>query len=97
MIAFELTYSCFSLKQITFLETTVQLEELVTDSFAFTFLPTAFSFNPPTIKFMNIFNWQRAAVVFDFLTDKGANVKVSILSIYGTGQNDDNSLSHIRN
>ena len=97
MIAFELTYSCFSLKQITFLETTVQLEELVTDSFAFTFLPTAFSFNPPTIKFMNIFNWERAAVVYDFLTDRGANVKVSILSIYGTGQNDNNSLSHIRN
>ena len=97
MIAFELTYSCFSLKQITFLETTVQLAELVTDSFAFTFLPTAFSFNPPKIKFMNIFNWERAAVVYDFLTDKGANVKVSILSIYGTGQNDNNSLSHIRN
>ena len=97
MIAFELTYSCFSLKQITFLETTVQLEELVTDSFAFTFLPTAFSFNPPTIKFMNIFNWERAAVVYDFLTDRGANIKVSILSIYGTGKNDDNSLSHIRN
>ena len=97
MIAFELTYSCFSLKQITFLETTVQLAELVTDSFAFTFLPTAFSFNPPKIKFMNIFNWERAAVVYDFLTDRGANVKVSILSIYGTGQNDNNSLSHIRN
>ena len=97
MIAFELTYSCFSLKQITFLETTVQLAELVTDSFAFTFLPTAFSFNPPKIKFMNIFNWERAAVVYDFLTDRGANVKVSILSIYGTGQNDDNSLFHIRN
>ena len=94
MIAFELTYSCFSLKQITFLETTVQLAELVTDSFAFTFLPTAFSFNPPKIKFMNIFNWERAAVVYDFLTDRGANVKVSILSIYGTGQNDNNSLSH---
>ena len=97
MIAFELTYSCFSLKQITFLETTVQLAELVTDSFAFTFLPTAFSFNPPKIKFMNIFNWERAAVVYDFLTDRGANVKVSILSIYGTGQNDNNSLSHVRN
>ena len=97
MIAFELTYSCFSLKQITFLETTVQLAELVTDSSAFTFLPTAFSLNPPKIKFMNIFNWERAAVVYDFLTDRGANVKVSILSIYGTGQNDDNSLSHIRN
>ena len=97
MIAFELTYSCFSLKQITFLETTVKLEELVTDSFAFTFLPTAFSFNPPKMKFMNYFKWKRAAVVYDFLTDEGANVKVSILSIYGTGQNDDNSLSHIRN
>ena len=97
MIAFELTYSCFSLKQITFLETTVKLEELVTDSFAFTFLPTAFSFNPPKIKFMNYFKWKRAAVVYDFLTDEGANVKVSILSIYGTGQNDNNSLSHIRN
>ena len=97
MIAFELTYSCFSLKQITFLETTVELEELVTDSSAFTFLPTAFSFNPPKIKFMNIYNWERAAVVYDFLTDRGAKVKVSILSIYGTGQNDDNSLSHIRN
>ena len=96
MIAFELTYSCFSLKQITFLETTVQLEELVTDSFAFTFLPTAFSFNPPKIKFMNYFKWKRAAVVYDFLTDRGANIKVSILSIYGTGQNNDNSLSHIR-
>ena len=69
----------------------------MTDSFAFTFLPTAFSFNPPKIKFMNIFNWERAAVVYDFLTDEGANVKVSILSIYGTGQNDDNSLFHIRN
>ena len=97
MIAFELTYSCFSLKQITFLETTVQLAELVTDSFAFTFLPTAFSFNPPKIKFMNIYNWERAAVVYDFLTDRGVKVKVSILSIYGTEQNDDNSLSHIRN
>ena len=96
MIAFELTYSCFSLKQITFLETTVQLEELVTDSFAFTFLPTAFSFNPPKIKFMNYFKWKRAAVVYDFLTDRGANIKVSILSIYGTGQNNANSLSHIR-
>ena len=85
------------MKQITFLETTVKLEELVTDSFAFTFLPTAFSFNPPTIKFMNFFKWKRAAVVYDFLTDEGANVKVSILSIYGTGQNDNNSLSHIRN
>ena len=97
MIAFELTYSCFSLKQITFLETTVKLAELVTGSFAFTFLPTAFSFNPPKIKFMNYFKWKRAAVVYDFLTDEGAKVKVSILSIYGTGQNDDNSLSHIRN
>lgn len=96
MFTFELTYSCFSLKQITFLETTAKLEELVADSFAFTFLPTAFSFNPPKIKFMNIFNWERAAVVYDFLTDGGANVKVSILSIYGTGQNDDNSLSYIR-
>ena len=94
MIAFELTYGCFSLKQITFLETTVKLDELVTGSFAFTFLPTAISFNPPKIKFMNIFNWERAAVVYDFFTD---DVKVSILSIYGTGQNDDNSLSHIRN
>ena len=55
MIAFELTYGCFSLKQITFFETTVKLAELVTDSFAFTFLPTAFSFNPPVIKFMNFF------------------------------------------
>ena len=97
MIAFELTYSCFSLKQITFLETTVELDELVTDSSVFTFLPTAFSFNPPKIKFMNIYNWERAAVEYDFLTDRGAKVKVSILSIYGTGQNDDNSLSHIRN
>ena len=97
MIAFELTYGCFSLKQITFFETTVKLAELVTDSFAFTFLPTAFSFNPPKIKFMNYFKWKRAAVVYDFLTDEGANVKVSILSIYGTGQNDDNSLFHIRN
>ena len=97
MIAFELTYSCFSLKQITFLETTVELEELLPNSFAFTFLPTAFSFNPPKIKFMNYFKWKRAAVVYDFLTDEGANVKVSILSIYGTGQNDNNSLSHIRN
>ena len=79
MIAFELTYSCFSLKQITFLETTVELAELVTDSFAFTFLPTAFSFNPPKIKFMNYFKWKRAAVVYDFLTDRGANIKVSIL------------------
>ena len=96
MIAFELTYSCLSLKQITFLETTVELAELVTDSFAFTFLPTAFSFNPPKIKFMNYFKWKRAAVVYDFLTDRGANIKVSILSIYGTGQNNDNSLSHIR-
>ena len=96
MIAFELTYSCFSLKQITFLETTVELAELVTDSFAFTFLPTAFSFNPPKIKFMNYFKWKRAAVVYDFLTDRGANIKVSILSIYGTGQNNDKSLSHIR-
>ncbi|KAM7451763.1 hypothetical protein ABFA07_000778 [Porites harrisoni] len=61
---------------ITFLETTVKLEELVTDSFAFTFLPTAFSFNPPTIKFMNFFKWNRAAVVYDFLTDEGAKVKV---------------------
>ncbi|CAH3045569.1 unnamed protein product, partial [Porites lobata] len=61
---------------ITFLETTVKLEELVTDSFAFTFLPTAFSFNPPKIKFMNYFKWKRAAVVYDFLTDEGANVKV---------------------
>ena len=69
----------------------------MTDSFVFTFLPTAFSFNPPTIKFMNFFKWKRAAVVYDFLTDEGAKVKVSILSIYGTGQNDDNSLSHIRN
>ena len=85
------------MKQITFLETTVKLEELVTDSFAFTFLPTAFSFNPPKIKFMNFFNWERAAVVYDFLTDEGTNVKVSILSIYGTGQNDDNSISHSRN
>ena len=66
-------------------------------SFAFTFVPTAFSFNPPKIKFMNYFKWKRAAVVYDFLTDEGANVKVSILSIYGTGQNDNNSLSHIRN
>ena len=97
MIAFELTYSCFSLKQITFHETTVKLAELETGSFAFTFLPTAFSFNPPKIKFMNIFNWERAAVVYDFLTDEGADVKVSILSIYGTGQNDDNSISHSRN
>ena len=95
MIAFELTYGCFSLKQITFFETTVKLAELVTDSFAFTFLPTAF--NPPVIKFMNFFKWERAAVVYDFLTDEGAKVKVSILSIYGTGQNDDNSLFHIRN
>ena len=46
---------------------------------------------------MNFFKWKRAAVVYDFLTDEGAKVKVSILSIYGTGQNDDNSLSHIRN
>ena len=69
----------------------------MTDSSAFTFLPTAFSFNPPKIKFMNIYNWERAAVVYDFLTDRGTKVKVSILSIYGTGQNDDNSLSHIRN
>ena len=97
MIAFELTYGCFSLKQITIFETTVKLAELVTDSFAFTFLPTAFSFNPPMIKFMNFFKWERAAVVYDSLTDEVANVKVSILSIYGTGQNDDNSLFHIRN
>ena len=97
MIAFELTYSCFSLKQITFLETTVKLDELVAGTFAFTFLPTAFSFNPPKIKFMNYFKWKRAAVVYDFLTDEGANVQVSILSIYCTGQNDNNSLSHIRN
>ena len=97
MIAFELTCSCFSLKQITFLETTVKLDELVAGSFAFTFLPTAFSFNPPKMKFKNYFTWNRAAVVYDFLTDEGANVKVSILSIYGTGQNDNNSLSHIRN
>ena len=69
----------------------------MTDSFAFTFLPTAFSFNPPMIKFMNFFKWERAAVVYDFLTDEVANVKVSILSIYGTGQNDDNSLFPIRN
>ena len=85
------------MKQITFLETTVELEELLPNSFAFTFLPTAFSFNPPKIKFMNIYNWERAAVVYDFLTDRGVKVKVSILSIYGTEQNDDNSLSHIRN
>ena len=97
MIAFELTCSCFSLKQITFLETTVKLDELVAGSFAFTFLSTAFSFNPPKMKFMNYFTWNRAAVVYDFLTDEGANVKVSILSIYRTGQNDNNSLSHIRN
>ena len=97
MIALELTYSCFSLKQITFLETTVKLDELVAGTFAFTFLPTAFSFNPPKIKFMNYFKWKRAAVVYDFLTDEGAYVKVSILSIYGIGQNDNNSVSHIRN
>ena len=67
MIAFELTYSYFSLKQITFLETTVKLDELATGSFAFTFLPTAFSFNPPKIKFMNFFKWKRAAVVYDLI------------------------------
>ena len=37
---------------------------------------------------MNIYNWERAAVVYDFLTDRGAKVKVSILSIHAMVQTD---------
>ena len=37
---------------------------------------------------MNIYNWERAAVVYDFLTDGGAKVKVSILSIHAMVQTD---------
>ncbi|KAL9978487.1 hypothetical protein ACROYT_G016009 [Oculina patagonica] len=59
---------------VTYLTTTSDVAEL-SDSYGFTFAPTAFTFNAATVSLMNHFNWKRAAVVYDFLEEGGLYVK----------------------
>ena len=60
---------------MTYLATTSEVSELE-DVYAFTFAPTASTFNAANFKLMDHFKWKRAAILYDFLDTGGLYVKV---------------------
>ena len=60
---------------MTYLATTSEVSELE-DPYAFTFAPTASTFNAANFKLMDHFKWKRAAIVYDFLDAGGRYVTV---------------------